>query len=535
MFVMAVGAVICDAGITAILTSIISIRDQQAGTNSRRIQCSKRYMKTCMINQDLHDRVLNFYDYVDVELENINEDEILSNLSSNLRSEVLYQFCFCSLRSSALTTDMSDGAVRTLVDLMKPYLAIPGEKMSDIDEECKSIFVLKSGVMDAIDSSGYESSLALGSIIGHLGSISLATKNGLPTKVLQITLISAQSLKVKIGNPYVVFTVGPYSCRSSVKKTKSWEEELLLKLSCRVESTLNIAIKAWQKKQIHSVVGTISTTFDESNNEVQNLIVRDAHGKSVGALKLKLNYRNMTKNEQLVHEKYTTTARSYCHLYQIPSTTYAEFTHYLDLSKEACLENRLSGPFVESQRHELSPSDNERIKNGWRRPSRPRLATSMLSKKSLIIDRKMMNQKSSLSHKDRVKMVYEKTTETRENRENKNAVLHLFRANKSATVHPENNGTKEDVEQGSLKRTKDGLTWRGSNLVKTGTFSEPRNDCHDDSGEEFSEIIEQMSANERQWDVLFDLHSNEDDSNEPCTSTRRSTLFVEWSGQTSNT
>ena len=532
MFVMAVGAVICDAGITAILTSIISIRDQQAGTNSRRIQCSKCYMKTCMIDQDLHDRVLNFYEYVDVELENINEDEILSNLSSNLRSEVLYQFCFHSLRTSALTTDMSDGAVRTLVDLMKPYLAIPGEKMSHVDEDCKSIFVLKSGVMDAIDASGYEFSLALGSIIGHLESISLAAQNGIPNKVLQITIISAQNLKLKIGNPYVVFTVGPYSCRSSVKKTKSWEQELLLKLSSKVENTLHIAIKAWQKKQIHSVVGTISTTFDESNDEIQNCIVRDVHGKSVGALKLKLNYRNMTNNEQLVHEKYTTTARSYCHLYQIPSTTYAEFSHYLDLSKKACLENRLSGPFVESQIYEVSFNDNERIKNCWRRPSRPSQAASMHSKKSLIIDRKMMKQQSNLSLEDQANTVNEKTVEASENHRNKNAVLDLFRGNKSATIHPENHGATVDVEQGSIKRSKDELSWRGSNLVKTGTFPEPKHDCLDNSCEEFSEIIEQMSANERQWDVLVDLHSNDNDSNEPCT--RRTTLFVEWSGQTSN-
>ena len=35
MIVMCVGAVICDAGITAVLTSIIAANDHQIGTNSR--------------------------------------------------------------------------------------------------------------------------------------------------------------------------------------------------------------------------------------------------------------------------------------------------------------------------------------------------------------------------------------------------------------------------------------------------------------------------------------------------------------------
>ena len=38
MMAMIVGAVICDAGITAVLTSLISNKDEQAGTNNRRIR-----------------------------------------------------------------------------------------------------------------------------------------------------------------------------------------------------------------------------------------------------------------------------------------------------------------------------------------------------------------------------------------------------------------------------------------------------------------------------------------------------------------
>ena len=82
MFVMSVGAaVICDAGITAILTSNISIRDQQSGSNRRRIQCYKIYIDTNALDNEIHQQVLNYYKYVDNELKNIEEAGILENLS----------------------------------------------------------------------------------------------------------------------------------------------------------------------------------------------------------------------------------------------------------------------------------------------------------------------------------------------------------------------------------------------------------------------------------------------------------------------
>mmetsp|Transcript_50913 Transcript_50913/g.61288 ORF Transcript_50913/g.61288 Transcript_50913/m.61288 type:complete len:119 (+) Transcript_50913:658-1014(+) len=77
MIVMCVGAVICDAGITAVLTSIIAANDHQAGTNSRRIECSKQYMKSNSIPTTLCKKIISFYNYADTELRNVNEEEII--------------------------------------------------------------------------------------------------------------------------------------------------------------------------------------------------------------------------------------------------------------------------------------------------------------------------------------------------------------------------------------------------------------------------------------------------------------------------
>ena len=72
---MAIGAVICDAGLTAVLASIISNKDRQAGTNSRRIQCCKLYMETTDVDEMLQERILDFYSYADSCVKNVNEDE----------------------------------------------------------------------------------------------------------------------------------------------------------------------------------------------------------------------------------------------------------------------------------------------------------------------------------------------------------------------------------------------------------------------------------------------------------------------------
>jgi len=46
MVAMIVGAILCDAGITAILTALIENKDHQAGSNNRRIDCAKKYVAT---------------------------------------------------------------------------------------------------------------------------------------------------------------------------------------------------------------------------------------------------------------------------------------------------------------------------------------------------------------------------------------------------------------------------------------------------------------------------------------------------------
>ena len=69
MVTMIIGAIICDAGITAVLTALIENKDHQAGTNYRRLDCAKRYMTmTLEGNMKDHNAVVDFFHYEDTEV-----------------------------------------------------------------------------------------------------------------------------------------------------------------------------------------------------------------------------------------------------------------------------------------------------------------------------------------------------------------------------------------------------------------------------------------------------------------------------------
>lgn len=517
MFVMTIGAVICDAGITAILTSIISIRDQQAGANNRRIQCCKRFMKTYMINDDLQERVLNFYNYNDVELENIDEDDILSDLSANIRSEVLHFFCFKPLKESYLLDGFTEGAIRSLVQMMNPHLAIPGERLSVQDKLCTSIFVLTSGMMISIDSSGYETSMPMGSIIGHVSTELLAKRHGLPEKALQISIVSAQGLKGKTGNPYVVFKVGSYSCRSVVKKRKEWCEEILMKLPQKnVQSCLHIIAKSWQKGQTHSTIGSTSIMLDETSSDEQKLVIKDSQERSVGILKLRTCFHDLRKSEAVVNHELTTIAKGYCDLYKVDISKFEELRDYLKSAMKPALEERLIEPFIETFGQQKRLSNRDRVKKYWRRPSKPALFSSPVTKRSLIINRNAVtresiheSKKEDITYNERGFMDADGTLK-REPMKRLSSLLLGKGRKQSEFSHP---GT--DPEKGLLGDKEDRQSWLSSNKVRTGTL---------DSEEDISQLDNsELSERDESWDILVDIHG--EDKTKP---SRRATFCVEW-------
>lgn len=521
MAVMIVGAVICDAGITAILTSIISIRDQQSGANNRRIQCSKRFMRSNAITTETQERVLGYYKYDDTELQNIREDDILEDLSVCLRNEVLRHFCFKPLRSIDLCNDLNDGALFSLIQMMEPYLAVPNEHLSILKEECQHLYVLKRGDVKSTDSSGMSNLLPLGSVIGHLASESTYKQHGLPSKLLEIQVVGGKRLKTKYANPYIIFTFGSTSYRSAIKKGKDWQETIIIKTCHSDPDTLKVDVRSWQNGQLHSLIGSSEIPIKiDSKDEICQLSIRDANGKSAGVLHFKICYRALRPHEVLASHELTTTTLGYCHLYRFDRFQFDDLKQYLDASLNQNMRDRLRGPFVEHVVREVV-RDEKRIKNHWRRPSKPSIYI-----KTPIVER----SKSRLSHREEIHIpcIVDDNDTRKESEIGGMSPLQKkkgsFRNTKSCrSIFPIEDD--DDPEKGHDKmegQDNHRLLWSGSNKVRTMTLASP--------SERSMTTKKDLSFSEEDyhWDVITKVNGDASSRLDSRSPPRRKTVFLEW-------
>ena len=382
MTVMILGAVVCDAGITAVLTSIIVKRDHQASTNNRRIQCSKRYMESNSVADDIKSRVLDYYSYADTKLRNIDETSVLQDLSPSLQGQLLAHFCLKPMRSAPLFEEFSDGALMSLVKSMKPYIAIPGERITEVGKECDGIFVLQRGLCTVADSSMSSSSgmegkthMPIGTLFGHdVTKAKVESKGCLPCVGLKIEIVDANGIKSKSSTPYTILECGSSTCRTSIKENARWQETALLKVSpsefCQRDNhattasssnttgcAISITVKGWRRDGAHRLLGTGQMQFVR-DEELHTVSLKDASGKRAGTVTLRVQKYELPSHEVPTSHEQTVTAHSYCHLYRMESFEISRLREYVSratedthLTKRALLASRRSTSLSSSIGH----------------------------------------------------------------------------------------------------------------------------------------------------------------------------------------
>ena len=360
MVAMAVGAVICDAGLTAVLASIVANKDHQAGTNNRRIQCSKLYMTTNDVDETLQTRILEYYSYADNEMKNIAENEIISDLSSPLKGEILSHFCHNPLRECPYFDEYSDGAICSIVKMLTPYIAVPGEHISEIGKPCHALYVFQRGAVRTKDVGGMTSMLAEGAVIGHLAALATSQKEGLPTHKLQLELISASLSKSK-GNPYVIVANGRNGrtrARSLVKHSRNWLERITMKVRVGGKKHQSeITVREWRKRS-HSLVGSGSISVSESSkaSDVKTCSIFDDKGRSAGSISLRTTLVPLSSTDQISHEL-TSTATSFSHLYRLDISDEQKLATYISNSKLDSIVDRIPPSVVASE----STADEDQV------------------------------------------------------------------------------------------------------------------------------------------------------------------------------
>ena len=323
MVAMAVGAVICDAGLTAVLASIVANKDHQAGRNNRRIQCSKLFMTSNNVESTLQTRILEYYAFADNEMKNIAESDIINDLSLPLKTELLSHFCYDPLRECPYFDEYSDGAIYSLIKRLKPYIAIPGEHLSEIGKECHSLYIFQKGSLRSKDATGIIANVTEGAIIGHLATYATSKKEGLPTHTLQLDLISASLTRSKNGSPYVIVKNGRARARSLVQNSRNWMEKIEQKV--RVgggkKHSCDLIVKEWRRRASTTQIGKgsilVHSSPGQKNSEVETCPIFDEKGRSAGTLQLRASLTQLSEADQQSSHELSCQATSFSLCYRL--------------------------------------------------------------------------------------------------------------------------------------------------------------------------------------------------------------------------
>ncbi len=153
MCCMSLGAIICNAGVAAVLGSIIGTTDRLSGTCRRQLECSLRFCKSNRVEYDTECQLRDYHQYVSQHLDNnTTEEEDFLSLGSSFRFDYMFGLAHESIEkcimqcpfevpflyrllSSESFLNMSSkdrssllrGFIHSLIRLMHFHITIPGD------------------------------------------------------------------------------------------------------------------------------------------------------------------------------------------------------------------------------------------------------------------------------------------------------------------------------------------------------------------------------------------------------------------------
>jgi len=364
MFAMVVGAVICDAGITAVLSSIIHNKDYQAGTNSRRLQCSKQYLKSQAVPQEIQERVLDYYSYADVEIEGVREEDVFQNISRALKNSILNHFCYGPIRRFFPSTFLCNGEVAYLVNSMSPYTAIPGEKLSEIGKKCEVLFVLQRGNAYTTNVNEQCWKLPPGAVIGNLAA-DLSLENEFQiTKGISGCFMSTRGFKGKFGYLYIVIECGKGQYCSSLLQSKKINKQYDVQFESSCKSAV-FSVRGWRKQKQNLILGTAKIDLCDCNGNTEYFYFEDGQGRKVGSVEMNCKYYSIREDDKMTKNcEKMTEAESYCHLYKVDKQIIDEIKEYAQKSNLQNLHDRLLPRSTTQVIHKLNSHGDTSNSNG---------------------------------------------------------------------------------------------------------------------------------------------------------------------------
>ena len=171
MFCMVLGGVLFAPLVTSVLASLINDKDRVSAASKRRLECTVKYLASNGHHDATRLRALAYFKYVDEELHNVIDDEVVEQLPPSIQQEIASFACMPKLQSSGVLHGFSPGekssvlllnyslldspfldvlcslqaSLQHVIGGMQSYQALPGEILLDPSSLDELLFILIRG------------------------------------------------------------------------------------------------------------------------------------------------------------------------------------------------------------------------------------------------------------------------------------------------------------------------------------------------------------------------------------------------------
>jgi len=154
IFTMLIGTILCDAGITAILSSIIHAMDASAGEAQAWVQVITKYMRHRSLPLDLQERIFGFFVYMHLSEDDLDEFKVLMHQPRFVKNMLLEAICYPTMRSDfAPLEKYGDGFLKSVIHGMYPYLALPKEILLAANGPSDKVYMIVRGKVNVLTAS----------------------------------------------------------------------------------------------------------------------------------------------------------------------------------------------------------------------------------------------------------------------------------------------------------------------------------------------------------------------------------------------
>ena len=141
----------------------------------------KQYMEFRKVSKELEQRVIKWFDYLWINKQSLNEEEVLGALPDKLKAEIAIHVHLETLKRVALFQDCEPGLLVELVLKLKLQVFSPMDYICRKGDIGKEMYIVKRGQLGVVSDDGKTTfaSLREGSVFGEISILNIAgNKNG---------------------------------------------------------------------------------------------------------------------------------------------------------------------------------------------------------------------------------------------------------------------------------------------------------------------------------------------------------------------